>query len=194
MIEDYRHAAPDVEIDAFEGGRCELFDRLDRDRLDIAIVTGGKSSGPGRSLSLWSEPLVIGLPADHALVQREPLYWTDLREVTFLVTRADPGGLIAALIAARLSGPDHTPNVVAQDVSGENLHSLATRDRLGVTTGVALACRSDTIFREVHDAFGATRLDRSLHWREENENPALHRFLALVARRYGPVLNETGAC
>lgn len=194
MIEDYRHAAPEVELDAFEGGRRELLDGLDRDSLDVAIVIGGKSGGPGRSLSLWSEPLVIGLPADHALVQREPLYWTDLKELTFLVTRGDPGGLIAALIAARLTGPDHTPSIIAQDVSGENLHSLATRDRLGMTTGAALASRPDMIFREVHDAFGATRLDRSLHWREGNDNPALHRFLDLVARRYGRVLNETGAC
>jgi hypothetical protein len=105
--------------------------------------------------------------------------------MTFLVTRADPGDLIASMIAARLAGPCHAPLIVAQAVSRDNLHSFVTRDRLSVTAGLGPVTDAGVAFREVHDAFGPTRLSQTLHWRQENENPALARFLALAARRYG---------
>lgn len=182
-LEDFRREAPDVELEAIEAGRDQLLDGLDRGRLDLAVVAG--EAAGGQALCLWSEPLALGLSFNHPLLERDRLYWTDLREMTFLVTRDDPGDLIAAMIAARLAGPRHAPRIVAQAVSRENLHSLVTRDRVSVTAGVGSATDGGVAFREVHDAFGPTRLSQSLHWREENENPALARFLALAAKRYG---------
>ncbi|MDV3458245.1 LysR family transcriptional regulator [Sphingomonas sp. HF-S4] len=182
-IEDFRREAPDVELEAIEAGRDQLLDGLDRGRLDLAVVAG--EGAGGQALCLWSEPLAVGLSLQHRLLERDRLYWTDLREMTFLVTRADPGDLIAAMIAARLAGPCHAPRIVAQAVSRDNLHSLITRDRVSVTAGAGSMTDEGVAFREVHDAFGPTRLSQTLHWREENENPALARFLALAARRYG---------
>jgi DNA-binding transcriptional LysR family regulator len=184
-LEDFRREAPKVEIEAIEAGRDQLFDELDRDRIDVAVVAGEPASTVRPSLSLWSEPLALGLQRGHPLLERDRLYWTDLREMTFLVTRADPGDLIATMIAARLAGPGHSPRIIAQAVTRDNLHSLVTQDQLSVTAGAALTTAGDLAFREVHDAFGPTRLSQSLHWRKENENPALVRFLTLATRRYG---------
>jgi len=36
----------------------------------------------------------------------------------------------------------------------------------------------------VHDAFGATTLEQGVHWRRDNTNPALKRFLELLSHRY----------
>jgi DNA-binding transcriptional LysR family regulator len=191
IIEDYRREAADVDLEAVEECRDKLFRDLDRDNLDVAIMAGGSSDTCRRSLPLWSEPLVLGVPLGHALLERDRLYWTDLGGVTFLVTRADPGDLIAAMIAARLTGPAHRPTVIAQAVSAENLHGLATQHRLAMTTGVAHA-RPDMVFREVHDAFGPTRLDHGIHWRDHNDNPALRLFLSIVARRYGRAVSGSG--
>jgi hypothetical protein len=44
------------------------------------------------------------------------------------------------------------------------------------------------IIREIHDAFGPTRLDQGVHWRADNKSPALRQFLDLLARRYGRAL------
>ena len=182
-IEDFRREAPDVELEAIEAGRDQLRDGLDRGRLDLSVMAG--EAAGGQALCLWSEPLALGLSFNHPLLERDRLYWTDLREMTFLVTRADPGDLIAAMIATRLAGPCHAPRIVTQAVSRDNLHSFVTRDRLSVTAGLGPVTDAGVAFREVHDAFGPTRLSQTLHWREENENPALARFLALAARRYG---------
>ena len=182
-LEDFRREAPEVELEAIEAGRDQLLDGLDRDRLDLAVMAG--EAAGGQALCLWSEPLALGLSLNHPLLERDRLYWTDLREMTFLVTRADPGDLIAAMIATRLGGPCHAPRIVAQAVSRDNLHSFVTRDRLSVTAGVGSVGDAGVAFREVHDAFGPTRLSQTIHWREENGNPALARFLALAARRYG---------
>ncbi|HEY0623987.1 LysR family transcriptional regulator [Sphingomonas sp.] len=182
-LEDFRREAPDVELEAIEAGRDQLLDGLDRGRLDLAVVAG--EAAGGQALCLWSEPLALGLSLNHPLLERDRVYWTDLREMTFLVTRADPGDLIARMISARLAGPCHAPRIVAQAVSRDNLHSLVTREQASVTAGAGLTIDGGVAFREVHDAFGPTRLSQTLHWREENENPALARFLALAARRYG---------
>lgn len=184
-LEDFRREAPDVELEAIEAGRDQLLDGLDRDRVDVAVVAGEAAGARRQSLCLWSEPLVVGVKLGHPLLESDRLYWTDLREMTFLVTSADPGDLIAAMIAARLSGPGHAPRIIAQAVSRDNLHSLVSHDQISVTAGTGLTLDSGVAFREVHDAFGPTRLSQSLHWREQNENPALARFLTLTARRYG---------
>jgi DNA-binding transcriptional LysR family regulator len=185
VLDSYREASPDVELEAIEGSRDALLARVDRDQLDVAIIAGDVGVAGHRSLCLWSEPLSIGMARGHRLSERAPLYWTDLRGLTFLVTAADPGGLIAAMINARLSGPGTIPKIISQSVSRDNLLSFVSGDHVAVTSGPPVAADPATLVCQVHDAFGATRLDQGLHWRADNANPALRRFLALAAARYG---------
>ncbi len=186
VLRAYRTAYPAVEIEAREDDRARLLDALDIGRLDLAVVTGRSSRSSLRSLCFWSEPLVIGLALDHPLATVPTLYWTDLRKAAFLVTAADPGPDISAMITSRLSGPGHRPVITAQHVSRDNLFSLATADRVTVAAGTApMMAGADTpIIREVHDAFCATTLDQGVHWRADNANPALKRFLDLLSHRY----------
>lgn len=187
VLRAYRDAWPAVEIHAQEGGSAMLLDALERDRLDLAILTGRSSRSALRSACFWSDPLFIGLPKGHALADVETLYWTDLRGASFVVTAADPGPDITAIITARLSGPGHRPAITAQHVSRDNLASFAAADRVTVSAGVGpITVGVDMpIIREVHDAFGATMLEQGVHWRADNDNPALKRFLELLAHRYG---------
>ncbi|MEO6216484.1 MAG: LysR family transcriptional regulator [Sphingomonas sp.] len=186
VLREYRSAWPGVEIDAREDDGTRLLEAVEDGRLDLAIVTGRSSRTSLRSLCFWSEPLVIGLPPGHPLADMQTLYWTDLRHAEFVVTAADPGPDLAAMIIARLSGPGHRPAITAQQVSRDNLLSLAAGDRLTVTAGVAPAAAGADLptLREVHDAFGATTLEQGVHWRRDNTNPALKRFLELLSHRY----------
>lgn len=194
VLDAYRLACPDVELEGREDSRDALLVQLDRDTLDLAIVAGEVGDTRHRSLCLWSEPLLIGLARGHRLEQCSPIYWTDLRGVAFMVTRDDPGPLLAKMIHARLSGPACTPTIVTQSVGRENLLHLAGADHVTVTAGGLVTIEPDIILRHVHDAFGPTRVDQGLHWRADNPNPALKRFLALVAKRYGrPVCEVTQA-
>jgi ABC-type glycerol-3-phosphate transport system substrate-binding protein len=43
---------------------------------------------------------------------------------------------------------------------------------------------TDLRFHEIHDPTGPARLEYSLYWREDNDNPALQRFFKLIEERY----------
>ena len=183
----YRTACPDVEIEASEGNRDHLLNALDKGRLDLAILAGRSDQLGIRSLCWWSEPLLLALPLSHPLAETEPLYWTDLRGAAFVVTAGDPGPDIGAMITARLSGPGYRPRIVTQNVSRDNLPSFAGLDRIAALVGVPPIPPFGTespILRAVHDAFGATSLDQAIHWRGDNDSPALMCFLDLLSRRY----------
>ncbi|MCA1196493.1 LysR family transcriptional regulator [Sphingomonas sp. R647] len=185
ILDAYREAFPQVALEAIEDGRAQLLDALDRDRLDLAIIAGEGDPGARCALTVWSEPLMIALPVGHRLASSERLYWTDFRGMSFLVTRADPGSLIAAMIAARMTGPGTIAKIAIQAVSRDNLPILAGETRVAVLAGAAPATPK-ILWREVHDAFGATRLDQCMQWHSANPNPALAQFLALIEQRYRP--------
>jgi DNA-binding transcriptional LysR family regulator len=186
VLRAYRAAWPAIEIHAREGDSARLLDDLDRGRLDLAVIAGRSRRPTLRSLSFWSEPVMVALPPAHPLAGIETLYWTDLRGASFAVTSADPGPDLRAMIHARLSGPGHRPDVISQDVRRDNLLSLIAPDRIGVSAGATIpsVCGEGPILREIHDAFGATRMDQGVHWRSDTDNPAVTHFLALLSGRY----------
>ncbi|MEG3088341.1 LysR family transcriptional regulator [Sphingomonas sp. PB4P5] len=192
ILKAYRALCPDVELEPAEGARGALLTQIDRDALDVAILAGDVEEPGHASLCLWSEPLTVVMAHGHPMEHRAPLYWTDLRRASFLVTTEDPGPLIARIIRARMSGPSSSPRISYQNVSRENLLSFAVRDCVAVTTGALTAADPSIVLRAVHDAFGPTRIEQVLHWRADNPNPALKRFLALVAERYERPLEDFG--
>ncbi len=184
VIRDFRASWPDVELAARERSRSRLLRALERDQLDVAVISG-QARRPGiLSLSFWSEEVLIGLDRSDPLCARDPLYWTDLRGATFIVSKVDPGPFLNDLVTSRLSGPGFGPSVKVQDVRRENLFSFAGNGSVIVTTGVA---REDQglMLRPVHDAFGVTHLEQAIHWRRDNDSAALRRFLDMLAHRYG---------
>lgn len=185
LLDEFRREVPDVEIDALEGDRQHLLDALDRARIDVAIVPGDAPESHGQSLSLWGEPVSVAVPIAHPLLDLDRLYWTDLRTMTFVVTSADPGPQLAAIIASRLSGPSLRPRIIRQAVSRESLQSFVGPSTVAVLAGMHRFAGEGIVVRAIHDAFGQTHLEQSIHWRDPNDNPAAHRFLALVARRHG---------
>jgi DNA-binding transcriptional LysR family regulator len=184
VIRDFRAAWPDVELAARERSRTRLLRALERDQLDFAVLSGQVQRPCLVSLSFWSEQVMIGLASEDPLCARDPLYWTDLRGMTFVVSKVDPGPFLNDLVASRLSGPGFGPSVRVQDVRRENLFSFVGDGCAVVTTGVAGAGHGITL-RPVHDAFGATHLEQAIHWRRDNQSPALQRFLEMLAQRYG---------
>jgi len=182
----FRLSQPDVEIEARECGRSKLLDALERDQLDLAICTGQSSRPTLSALSFWSEPVLIGLAAGHPLTARDRLYWTDLRGACFVVTAGDPGPDLADLIVARLSGPGQRPSILSQDVSRENLAAFASGERVIASAGIVptASANGEIVLREVHDAFGATLLEQSVHWRRDDDSPVVRRFLEMLADRY----------
>lgn len=183
---EFKQRAPQVELATVERSRIRLMSALRNGTIDIAIVPGQSPLPDSKRLPVWSERILILLPRNHRLATHEDIHWTDLRNETVLLSQYDPGTDIEYLLVSNLVAEDKRPRIERHDVSRGILKSL-----ISMGLGISLVMESDVgasfsglIYREIQDGSGPSRISFHAHWREDNENPALQRFLALLAERY----------
>lgn len=194
-LAEFKKLLPQLELATMERSRSRLMTALRNGTVDVVISPGRLPSKDTRSLLLWSERILISLPQDHCLAAREIIYWTDLRNEKLLLSEYDPGRELEDLLISKLVHPDDRPRVERHDVSRGIIKSLTS---MGM--GLSLVMESDIgasfaglVYRELQDGSGPSRVDFHAHWRDDNENPALKRFLDLLAERYPsppPALGE----
>lgn len=194
-IGELKKLLPQLELATMERSRSRLMTALRNGTVDVVVSPGRLPSKDTRSLLLWSERILISLPQDHCLAAREIIYWTDLRNEKILLSEYDPGRELEDLLISKLVRSDDRPRVERHDVSRGIIKSLTS---MGM--GLSLVMESDIgasfaglVYRELQDGSGPSRVDFHAHWRDENENPALKRFLNLLAERYPsppPALGE----
>lgn len=177
---------PGVELVTIERSRLRLMTALRSGTIDVVIIPGRLASKDTKTLPLWSERILVSLPQDHRLATRDMVYWTDLRSDTVLLSQYDPGQELEELLISKLALPEDRPRIERHDVSRGIIKSLTS---MGM--GVSLVMESDIgakfaglTYRELQDGRGPSRIGFYAHWREDNENPALKRFLDLVVNRY----------
>jgi DNA-binding transcriptional LysR family regulator len=185
-IGEFKKLLPGLELATMERSRFRLMTALRNGTVDVVVSPGRLPSKDTRSLLLWSERILISLPQDHILAAREIVYWTDLRNEKILLSEYDPGRELEDLLISKLVLPDDRPKVERHDVSRGIIKSLTS---MGM--GLSLVMESDigtsfagVVYRELQDGTGPSRVDFYAHWREDNQNPALKRFLNLLAERY----------
>jgi DNA-binding transcriptional LysR family regulator len=185
-LTDFKQRFPQVELGMVERSRARLITALRNGVLDIAIVTGEAPLQDNNALSLWSERTLVALPEGHSLVDRDAIYWTDLRNETLLLSHYDPGREFEDLVMSKLASPEERPRIERHDVSRGIIKSLVSAG-----FGVSLVTESDIgasfaglIYRELRDGTGPSRIGYSAHWRADNNNPALTSFLKLLWERY----------
>lgn len=182
----WRDAHPHVEVECVEAGRSVLLAGLDTGEIDIAILMGAAGHDGFRCEPLWSERILVALPASHPLAERDVVYWTDLRGEQFLLPAADPGPEIRDLLLGRLAVSGTKPDIRMHQSSRETVLSV-----LGGSSGVSIVCEGstgarypDVIYRPIHGEQGPALTGYSAHWRDDNGNPALRRFLGFIKARY----------
>lgn len=185
-IGELKKLLPGLELATMERSRVRLMTALRNGTVDVVVSPGRLPSKDTKSLLLWSERILISLPQDHCLAARETIYWTDLRNEKILLSEYDPGRELEDLLISKLVLPDDRPKVERHDVSRGIIKSLTS---MGM--GLSLAMESDIgasfaglVYRELQDGAGPSRVDFYAHWRDDNENPALKRFLDLLTERY----------
>ncbi|MGY3564235.1 DNA-binding transcriptional LysR family regulator [Bradyrhizobium sp. USDA 4463] len=194
-IAELKKLLPQLELATMERSRSRLMTALRNGTVDVVVSPGRLPSKDIRSQLLWSERILISLPQDHRLAARDTVFWTDLRNEKILLSEYDPGRELEDLLISKLVLPDDRPTVERHDVSRGIIKSLTS---MGM--GLSLAMESDIgasfaglVYRELQDRTGPSRVDFHSHWRDDNENPTLKRFLDLLAERYPsppPVLGE----
>lgn len=192
---EYARRFPQIEISTVEGSRSRLCGGIQSGTIDVAIVTGEPAPDCGRSMVLWSERIIVALPEDHPLAANEIIYWTDLKQERFLLSKRDPGPEIREILVEKLRSPGDLPEIVLQDVTPENVKSL-----VGAGCGVSLmseacmgASHAGVVYRETRDGKGSTRIGYCAYWRDGNDNPALRNFIKLLEERCPPVVNGNGS-
>jgi DNA-binding transcriptional LysR family regulator len=190
VLAEHIKSFPKVGIYVTERSRAQLITALSSGDLDVAIVAGQAQQHSGPSMSLWSERIVVALPAKHSLSNNEVVEWSDLKNEAFLLSQRDPGSDLRNIIMKKLSAPGDAPTIEIWDVSNENVLAM-----LEAGLHVSVHCESWTTlvypgvrFREVRDASGPSHITFTACWDRDNENPALARFLAFLRKTHHPTL------
>lgn len=182
----WRDAYPDVGFECVEADRSALLAGIDTGEIDIAILMGVAGHNGFRFEPIWSERMLVALPASHPLAERAVIHWTDLRGERFLLPVTDPGPEIRDMLLGRLAISGAKPDIRMPQASRETVLSI-----LGGSAGVSIVCEGstgarypDVVYRPIHGEQGPALTGYSACWREGNGNPALRRFLGFIKDRY----------
>ena len=185
-IMSWRDAHPDVEVDCVEADRSVLLAGLDTGEVDMTILMGATEHNGFRCQPLWSERMLVALPGQHPLADRDVVHWTDLRDERLLLPASDPGPEIRDMLLGRLSVSSASLDIQMRQSSRETILSI-----LGGVNGASVVCEGstgahypDVIYRPIHGEQGPALVTYSGYWSDDNSNPALRRFLGFIKARY----------
>jgi DNA-binding transcriptional LysR family regulator len=188
---EFARRFPQVEVNAIEGSRSRLFKALENGHIDIAIVTGeSPASHTGRTMSLWTEKIIVGLPEAHPLAAHEVVHWKDLKGEKLLISQHQAASEIQQILISKLASPEDRPNLVQHDVSRSDILNL-----VAAGFGVSLMCEAavaycpGVAYCEARDGSGPTRVAYTGSWEETNDNPVLRNLIKLLEERFPPLPN-----
>lgn len=130
--------------------------------------------------------MLVALPGSHPLAARDIVHWTDLRNDRFLLPAADPGSEIRDMLLGRLAVSGAKLDIRMHQSSRETVLSI-----LGGSSDISIVCEGstgarypDVVYRPIHGEQGPALTGYSGCWRDDNNNPALRRFLEFIKTRY----------
>jgi DNA-binding transcriptional LysR family regulator len=183
LLSRYRDLHPNVDIEIVEGRTRDIIRYVREERLDIAFLLGTPTIPDCHSKPLWSETLVVALPANHALTKVEEVRWADLVAETFLVRRGGSGPQLHDHVVLRLAECWLQPSIRNLDVGRDTLMSMVAQG-YGVTlTSQATTKVSfpDVVFRPIRDE--PEPIVFSAVWSPFNRGQTLRDFLNLAQQR-----------
>ncbi len=167
-----------VELDVVEGSLRDHVSAVSALRMDVTFLFGTPFAPHCEVEPLWSEQIVVVLPASHRLATFDEIALGQLADDRFIVSRVDPGPEVENFILKRLSELGRRPLVERQSVQREGLMAL-----VGLGRGISLMCASgaqviypEVIFRRLKGEL----LPFNAVWSSRNDNPVLRRFLSLA--------------
>jgi DNA-binding transcriptional LysR family regulator len=126
---------PDVAVGIHEMPRAGLVKALANAEVAVAIIPG-EPDAQFDAMALWSDRIVVALPAGHPLAGAAAVDAASLADELFLVSRMEGGWDMHRFLAGRVL-PSVRPATSLRDVEEKQLLGLVREGG-----GVALMCRS----------------------------------------------------
>ncbi len=177
LILEFTAASPNVRLDIRDMDSASIQRELDREGIDLGIVSDARQTAEIRMVELASDHFGVVMRADHPLAERKKVTWRALAEAELIANplceRIDAPGLHGALERARLRV--------------HNTTTLLTMVRagLGVTLLPELVCRqadSQISFRELASPVAPRRIDLISRARD-TPSPATASFAEFMIAR-----------
>lgn len=177
LVLDFTAASPNVRLDIHDMDSASIQRELDRERIDLGIVSDARQSSDVRLTQLASDRFGVVMRSDSPLAKRKRAFWQALAEVDLIANplceRIDEPRLRAALESARLR-VHNTTTLLAMVRAG-----------LGVTVLPELVCQqadAQIAFRALDNPAAARRIDLISRARD-TPSPATASFAAFVIER-----------
>ena len=190
---EHHRLFPEVDVHTIDGGHERLLSELAANAIDVAIMNACCPAWDDRKLALWSERVIVAIPAQHPISDHGVVHWPELSNERLLLPQRGPGPELERLLTTKLHYFG-VQRILYQDVGLDRLLSLVGTGYgiLLVLEGATGARYDNVVYREVHDDDGPTRLNFMAYWRRSNNNPTLGPFLDMLRERYpdlsaGPV-------
>ena len=120
---DVSQRFPQLELEMFESSRSRLVTALRNGVVDIVIIPGATALPESKTMSLWSERILVAAPEGHALAERDSAHWIDLRQEKILLSRRDPGPELHDLLIAKAASPGDRPKIMHHRAGLANVKS-----------------------------------------------------------------------
>ena len=176
VLKRFIRAVPRAELVLHEHVTDRLLELLAAGTIDLAITSLPVDHGLFHAEPLFTEPLLLALPADHRLARRKLVAWSEVAGERFLVLHEMHCLAGQSLGFCRRRGAD--PNVVMR---GEQLATILHMVALGV--GISLVprmlARTDRSARRVYRPVRGEQPERTIGvvWH-------LHRYRTKVSRAF----------
>ena len=177
LVLEFTAASPNVRLDIHDMDSASIRRELDRERIDLGIVSDARQSSDVRLTQLASDRFGVVMRSDNPLAKRKKTLWQALADVDLIANplceRIDEPRLRAALESARLR-VHNTTTLLAMVRAG-----------LGVTVLPELVCQqadAQIAFRALDNPAAARRIDLISRARD-TPSPATASFAAFVTER-----------
>ncbi len=132
LLAGYRKEHPCIAIEMIEATARDAVMQLRAGRTDVAFVVGTFDLPDFHSRSIWTEPLMVAIPANHRLADQSGVTWVDLASEQFLVRHGGTGPQVYDHVLLRLAGRWHPPAIQRFEVELGTLLSMVAQS-FGVT-------------------------------------------------------------
>lgn len=174
LVLEFTAASPNVRLDIHDMDSASILRELDRERIDLGIISDARQSSEIRQVRLASDPYGVIMRADDRLAKSGRISWQEI----------DSADLIANPLCEHITAPELQAALSRARLRVHNTTTLLAMVRagLGITVLPKLVCRHpdpEIAFREFADPIAPRRVDLISRARD-TPSPATTAFAEFV--------------